>query len=306
VLLLLCAAAPPPPGGRHVCPQQVAKPDRERHADCASLTSVPFSSRHPAPPSASSQARDLRQRQRTCLMVGSEMVVEVKGPGQVVGEVYMQEAPPPCNYSARARGDVLALKLTQENYVRALASMYYEAEQGARASAASGGPRGQTAPAACASSPGLLGGSKAGTTAAAPAASSGGAFAAAAAMNGEGSSHGGTAHSGGHAVGAARLGSRQSAATSVSVYTDDSGALTTWPTHVTFGSSGSSLPGTSHSGPCSRVPSGISRRTSSVRLGATAAAQDLMRIGSADPGTDDDEDEAAAAAGAGAAGAGGA
>lgn len=51
----------------------------------------------------------------------------------------MQEVPPPCPYGARARGDVLALKLTQENYVRALAAMYYEGEHGARASAHTGG-----------------------------------------------------------------------------------------------------------------------------------------------------------------------
>lgn len=108
------------------------------------------------------------------LLEGSEVVVDVKGPGQVVGEVFMQEAPPPCRYSARARGDVLALKLTQENYLRALAAMYYEAEHGARASAHSSGAfRGRPLPAASASSPGLMmsgsggGGSRGGDAAAA-------------------------------------------------------------------------------------------------------------------------------------------
>jgi hypothetical protein len=105
------------------------------------------------------QARDLKHRHRGHLMEHMEVVVDVKGPGQVVGEVFMQEAPPPCRYSARARGDVLALKLTQENYVRALASMMYEAEHGARASAHSGSAqtRGRPLPSASASSPGLLG-----------------------------------------------------------------------------------------------------------------------------------------------------
>jgi hypothetical protein len=70
---------------------------------------------------------------------GREVVVEIKGPGQVVGEVVMEDQPPPCRYSSRARGDVVALKLTQENYLRALAAMYLEAESGARASASTGG-----------------------------------------------------------------------------------------------------------------------------------------------------------------------
>jgi len=89
-------------------------------------------------------------------MEGSEVVVEVKGPGQVVGEVFMQEAPPPCRYNARARGDVLALKLTQENYIRALASMYYEAEHGSRATFSSTTASGRPLPTASCSSPGLL------------------------------------------------------------------------------------------------------------------------------------------------------
>jgi len=100
-----------------------------------------------------------------------EVVVDVKGPGQVVGEVFMQEAPPPCRYSARARGDVLALKLTQENYVRALAAMMYEAENGARATAhSSGASRGQPLPSMSAGSLGMLG-----LRSAAPAAAGGGA-----------------------------------------------------------------------------------------------------------------------------------
>lgn len=105
------------------------------------------------------QARDLKTRHRGHLMEHQEVVVDVKGPGQVVGEVFMQEAPPPCRYSARARGDVLALKLTQENYVRALAAMMYEAEHGARATANSVGATrgGRPLPSATASSPGLLG-----------------------------------------------------------------------------------------------------------------------------------------------------
>jgi len=102
------------------------------------------------------QARDLRFRQRSYVMEGSEVVVEVKGPGQVVGEVFMQEAPPPCRYNARARGDVLALKLTQENYIRALAAMYYEAENGARATFNSTTASGRPLPTASCSSPGLL------------------------------------------------------------------------------------------------------------------------------------------------------
>ncbi|KAF8069424.1 GRIK2 [Scenedesmus sp. PABB004] len=139
-----------------------------------------------------SKARDLRSRQRSYLVEGSEVVIDVKGPGQVVGEVFMQDTPPPCRYSARARGEVLALKLTQENYVRALAAMYYEAENGARAVAASTTPSGRPLPGPSASSPGLLGsgltaaqraalvaGDGAGSSAAAAAAGGGGALAAA-------------------------------------------------------------------------------------------------------------------------------
>jgi hypothetical protein len=119
------------------------------------------------------KARDLKHRHRGHLMEHMEVVVDVKGPGQVVGEVFMQEAPPPCRYSARARGDVLALKLTQENYVRALAAMMYEAEHGARASAQSAGAsRGRPLPSASASSPGMLGMPSAAAVAAAAAASS--------------------------------------------------------------------------------------------------------------------------------------
>lgn len=127
------------------------------------------------------QARDLRYRQRSCIMEGAELVVEVKGPGQVVGEVFMQDLPPPCRYSARARGDVLALKLTQENYVRALAAMYYEAENGARAVATSTTASGRPLPGPSASSPGLLGaGMGSSSTGSKPGASSSTAAAAAA------------------------------------------------------------------------------------------------------------------------------
>lgn len=69
----------------------------------------------------------------------AEVVIDIKGPGQVVGEVVMEETPPPCSTSARAKGEVVALKLTQENYIRALTAMYLEAESGARAQACSGG-----------------------------------------------------------------------------------------------------------------------------------------------------------------------
>lgn len=114
------------------------------------------------------QARDLKYRHRGHLMEHMEVVVDVKGPGQVVGEVFMQEAPPPCRYSARARGDVLALKLTQENYVRALASMMFEAEHGARATAHSAGAsRGRPLPTSSISSPSVLGGAAAAAAAAA-------------------------------------------------------------------------------------------------------------------------------------------
>jgi hypothetical protein len=84
----------------------------------------------------------MRVRHRSWLEAaapGSEVVVEIRGPGQVVGEVVMEDPPPPCRCSSRARGEVVALKLTQENYLRALAAMYLEAESGARASASSCG-----------------------------------------------------------------------------------------------------------------------------------------------------------------------
>jgi hypothetical protein len=57
--------------------------------------------------------RRRHQRWMTVAAPDSEVVVDIKGPGQVVGEVVMEEAPPPARFSARARGDVLALKLTQ-------------------------------------------------------------------------------------------------------------------------------------------------------------------------------------------------
>ena len=80
------------------------------------------------------QASEIRNRRQNFMANFShDMVVDIKGPGQLVGEVVMEEQPPPSAYSARARGEVVALKLTQENYIRALAAMYREAESGARA-----------------------------------------------------------------------------------------------------------------------------------------------------------------------------
>jgi hypothetical protein len=32
--------------------------------------------------------------------------VDIKGPGQVVGEVSLDESPPPCTYSAQAKSEV--------------------------------------------------------------------------------------------------------------------------------------------------------------------------------------------------------
>jgi serine/threonine protein kinase len=54
---------------------------------------------------------------------GEEVIVDVRGPGNLAGEVAMRDDAPPCAYSARARGEVVALKLTQDNYIRALAAL---------------------------------------------------------------------------------------------------------------------------------------------------------------------------------------
>lgn len=73
------------------------------------------------------QARDLRSRRKSWVIDQSmEVISEVLGPGQVVGEVVMEETAPPCGYSARAKEAVTALQLTRKAYLKALACMYLE------------------------------------------------------------------------------------------------------------------------------------------------------------------------------------
>lgn len=81
------------------------------------------------------KARDLRQRRKSWLMENNaDIVVGLKGPGQVVGEVALELPPPACALSARAREEVVALKLTQDSYMRALAAMVLDGDSGIGAS----------------------------------------------------------------------------------------------------------------------------------------------------------------------------
>jgi hypothetical protein len=89
------------------------------------------------------KAAELQSRRRH--MMGEllqDVTFDIRHPGQIVGEVIMEEEPPPLIYSARASEEVVALKLTQENYIRALAAMYQEAESGGRVSGAGAAPGG--------------------------------------------------------------------------------------------------------------------------------------------------------------------
>ncbi len=55
------------------------------------------------------QVKDIKQRRKSWLMEvndTNDVLLGIKGPGQVVGEVSLDESPALCPYSARARGDV--------------------------------------------------------------------------------------------------------------------------------------------------------------------------------------------------------
>uniref|UniRef100_A0A7R9YVV4 cGMP-dependent protein kinase n=1 Tax=Chlamydomonas euryale TaxID=1486919 RepID=A0A7R9YVV4_9CHLO len=74
----------------------------------------------------SEQAAMLRQRMSDMLLGrGEEYVVEVRGPGQVIGELSLDDTRV-THYmcSARAKTDVVAVKLTEESLIKALTTMY--------------------------------------------------------------------------------------------------------------------------------------------------------------------------------------
>ncbi|GLC68350.1 hypothetical protein PLESTF_000681800 [Pleodorina starrii] len=74
------------------------------------------------------QAIEMRRRmQGNLLGDNAEYVVEVKGPGSVIGEIGMDNAAVAKHrVSARARGPVTVVKLTEENFFKALLQMYGE------------------------------------------------------------------------------------------------------------------------------------------------------------------------------------
>jgi hypothetical protein len=69
---------------------------------------------YPHPPRGP-QVKDIKQRRKSWLMEVNDtnvVLVGIKGPGQVVGEVSLDESPALCPYSARARGDVSAARVS--------------------------------------------------------------------------------------------------------------------------------------------------------------------------------------------------
>ncbi|GLI58969.1 hypothetical protein VaNZ11_000756 [Volvox africanus] len=74
------------------------------------------------------QAIEIRRRMQGSLLGdNAEYVVEVKGPGSVIGEIGMDNAAAAKHrVSARARGPVTVVKLTEENFFKALLQMYGE------------------------------------------------------------------------------------------------------------------------------------------------------------------------------------
>ncbi|KXZ49935.1 hypothetical protein GPECTOR_19g386 [Gonium pectorale] len=71
------------------------------------------------------QAIEMRRRmQGNLLGDNAEYVVEVKGPGSVIGEIGMDTATATHRVSARARGPVTVVKLTEENFFKALLALY--------------------------------------------------------------------------------------------------------------------------------------------------------------------------------------
>ncbi|PNH10412.1 hypothetical protein TSOC_002872 [Tetrabaena socialis] len=69
-----------------------------------------------------------RRMQGSLLGENAEYVVEVKGPGSVIGEMGLglgdSSSSPSHRVSARARGHVTVVKLTEENFFKALLQMY--------------------------------------------------------------------------------------------------------------------------------------------------------------------------------------
>ncbi|KAG2494526.1 hypothetical protein HYH03_007293 [Edaphochlamys debaryana] len=72
------------------------------------------------------QAIEMRRRMQGQLLGdNAEYVVEVKGPGSVIGEMGLDESTTTTHrVSARARGPVTVVKLTEENFFKALLAMY--------------------------------------------------------------------------------------------------------------------------------------------------------------------------------------
>ncbi|MEW5308811.1 MAG: hypothetical protein WDW38_000742 [Sanguina aurantia] len=86
------------------------------------------------------QLTHLRDRTKSAVLgAGSEYVSGVKGPGQVVGEISFDTG---CNtvhrHGARADGPVVVIKLTEENFIKALLRLY-EDDVGRPAPTAGGG-----------------------------------------------------------------------------------------------------------------------------------------------------------------------
>ena len=62
---------------------------------------------------------------KSLVATGGEYVSEVKGPGQVIGEVGLDNSTTSTyKQSARARDNVVVVKLTEENYAKALLAAY--------------------------------------------------------------------------------------------------------------------------------------------------------------------------------------
>lgn len=83
---------------------------------------------HLPPCAAGMQAQELKRRMKSVL-IGRQQdyVAEVKGPGQVIGEVSLEKDVARHKCSARARDNVTVVKLTEESFLKALMQQYNEA-----------------------------------------------------------------------------------------------------------------------------------------------------------------------------------
>mmetsp|Transcript_7755 Transcript_7755/g.13375 ORF Transcript_7755/g.13375 Transcript_7755/m.13375 type:complete len:206 (+) Transcript_7755:1-618(+) len=74
------------------------------------------------------RAEEMKQRMRDVMMARqTEYVTELKGPGQVIGEVGLDKSQVARHtHSARARGSVTVVKLTEESFLKALLAQMAE------------------------------------------------------------------------------------------------------------------------------------------------------------------------------------